>query len=190
MFVSRYDPLVEAARAATNTGIKEAGIDASFQDIGAAIQETMESYEVPLTLALSLSLFLYVFIFIYLSIYLYLLLSTALFLQVELNGQTYPVKCIANLNGHSIEPYKFVVCPISCHVNADAWMTRIHAGKSVPIVKGSEDIRMEEGTTPRRSLMSYFPPHLASKQASVLQSRRLAARAAATWWRTSSAVTT
>lgn len=60
-------------RAATNTGIREAGIDARLCDIGAAIQETMESYE------------------------------------IELNGKTYPIKCIRNLNGHSIAPYsKFV----------------------------------------------------------------------------------
>lgn len=60
---------MEAVRAATNTGIREAGIDARLCDIGAAIQETMESYE------------------------------------IELNGKTYPIKCIRNLNGHSIAPY-------------------------------------------------------------------------------------
>ena len=32
----------------TQTGIKEAGIDARFADIGAAIQETIESYEIEL----------------------------------------------------------------------------------------------------------------------------------------------
>ncbi|CAI7794518.1 unnamed protein product [Closterium sp. NIES-54] len=37
------------------------------------------------------------------------------------------VKAIRNLNGHSIGPYQ------------------IHAGKSVPIVKGGEATRMEEG---------------------------------------------
>lgn len=37
------------------------------------------------------------------------------------------VKCVRNLNGHSIGPYQ------------------IHAGKSVPIVKGGEGTRMEEG---------------------------------------------
>ena len=37
--------------------------------------------------------------------------------EIELNGKTYPIKSVKNLNGHSIEPYK------------------IHAGKSVPIVK-------------------------------------------------------
>lgn len=37
------------------------------------------------------------------------------------------VKCIRNLNGHSISPY------------------RIHGGKSVPIVKGGEATKMEEG---------------------------------------------
>ena len=33
---------------ATNTGIKNAGIDARLNEIGAIIQETMESYEVEL----------------------------------------------------------------------------------------------------------------------------------------------
>ena len=92
-FNPRYDPLLEAVREATNTGIKTAGIDVRLCDIGAAIQEVMESYE------------------------------------VELDGKTYPVKCIRNLNGHSIGPYQ------------------IHAGKSVPIVRnGCEaSIKMEEG---------------------------------------------
>lgn len=47
--------------------------------------------------------------------------------EVELNGKTYPIKSIRNLNGHSIGPYQ------------------IHGGKSVPIVKGGEATRMEEG---------------------------------------------
>jgi methionine aminopeptidase len=47
--------------------------------------------------------------------------------EVTLNGKTYPIKCCRNLNGHSIGPYQ------------------IHAGKSVPIVKGGETTRMEEG---------------------------------------------
>lgn len=47
--------------------------------------------------------------------------------EVDLDGKTYQVKCVRNLNGHSIAPY------------------RIHAGKSVPIVKGGEATRMEEG---------------------------------------------
>ncbi|KZV87996.1 methionine aminopeptidase 2-like protein [Exidia glandulosa HHB12029] len=41
-----YDELLKAVKAATNTGIREAGIDARLGEIGAAIQETMESYEV------------------------------------------------------------------------------------------------------------------------------------------------
>ena len=45
--------------------------------------------------------------------------------EIDLDGKTYQVKCIRNLNGHSIAPY------------------RIHAGKSVPIVKGGEATRME-----------------------------------------------
>ncbi|XP_065331846.1 methionine aminopeptidase 2 [Cloeon dipterum] len=89
-FNPKYDKLIEAVRDATNTGIKEAGIDVQLCHIGAAIQEVMESYE------------------------------------VELDGKTYQVKSIRNLNGHSIAPY------------------RIHAGKTVPIVKGGEAVRMEE----------------------------------------------
>jgi methionine aminopeptidase len=42
------------------------------------------------------------------------------------------VKCVRNLNGHSISPY------------------RIHGGKSVPIVKGGEATKMEEVTRPAR----------------------------------------
>ncbi|KAG2258579.1 hypothetical protein Bca52824_077873 [Brassica carinata] len=90
-FNPMYDPLLAASREATYTGIKEAGIDVRLCDIGAAIQEVMESYE------------------------------------VEINGKVFPVKSIRNLNGHSIGPYQ------------------IHAGKSVPIVKGGEQTKMEEG---------------------------------------------
>ncbi|KAF2846325.1 methionine aminopeptidase 2-like protein [Plenodomus tracheiphilus IPT5] len=88
-----YDPLVEACKAATNAGIKEAGIDVRMSDIGAAIQEVMESYE------------------------------------VEIGGKMLPVKCIRNLNGHSIGHYT------------------IHGGKTVPIVKGGDQTKMEEGET-------------------------------------------
>ena len=92
-FDPRYDPLIEAVREATDTGIRTAGIDQRLCDIGEAIQEVMESYE------------------------------------VELDGKTFPVKAIRNLNGHSIGQYQ------------------IHAGKSVPIVKGGceESVRMDEG---------------------------------------------
>ena len=38
--------------------------------------------------------------------------------EIELDGKTYQVKSIRNLNGHSISPYQ------------------IHAGKTVPIIKG------------------------------------------------------
>ncbi len=38
-FNPRYDPLAKAVREATNTGIREAGIDVRLGDIGAAIQE-------------------------------------------------------------------------------------------------------------------------------------------------------
>ncbi|KAI1907242.1 Methionine aminopeptidase 2 [Ophidiomyces ophidiicola] len=91
-----YDNLLEAVKDATNTGIREAGIDVRMSDIGAAIQEAMEAYE------------------------------------VEINGTTYPVKAIRNLNGHTIGHYL------------------IHGGsvgKSVPIVKGGDQTKMEEGET-------------------------------------------
>lgn len=47
--------------------------------------------------------------------------------EVEIGGRMLPVKCIRNLNGHSIAPY------------------HIHAGKTVPIVKTPDTARMEEG---------------------------------------------
>lgn len=72
-------------------GVREAGIDVRLCDVGAAIQEVMESYE------------------------------------CEINGKTYQVKCCRNLSGHSIRAYN------------------IHGGKSVPIVKGGEQTKMEEG---------------------------------------------
>ena len=92
-FNPKYDNLVTAVREATDQGIRTSGIDVRLCDIGEAIQEVMESYE------------------------------------VELDGTTYPVKAIRNLNGHSIAPYQ------------------IHAGKSVPIVKNGceESLKMEEG---------------------------------------------
>lgn len=90
-FNPQYDPLLEAVKAATNAGVREAGIDARVGEIGAVIQEVMESYE------------------------------------VEINGTTYPVKPIRNLNGHTILPYS------------------IHGTKSVPIVKSNDMTKMEEG---------------------------------------------
>lgn len=72
---------------------QEAGIDVRMSDIGAAVQEAMESYE------------------------------------VEIGGKALPVKCIRNLNGHDIIQYS------------------IHGGKSVPIVKGKDQTKMEEGET-------------------------------------------
>ncbi|KAF2840767.1 methionine aminopeptidase 2-like protein [Patellaria atrata CBS 101060] len=90
-FEPQYENLLAAVKDATNTGVREAGIDVRMSDIGAAIQETMESYE------------------------------------VEIGGKTYQVKPIRNLNGHNIGPY------------------HIHHGKSVPIVKGGDQTKMEEG---------------------------------------------
>lgn len=45
-FHPQYDPLIEAVREANLSGIREAGVDARMSAVGAAIQETMESYEV------------------------------------------------------------------------------------------------------------------------------------------------
>lgn len=90
-FNPMYDNLLAAVKDATNTGVREAGIDVRVCDIGAAIQEAMESYE------------------------------------VEINGETYPVKSIRNLTGHNIGRWQ------------------IHGGKSVPIVKGGDQTKMEEG---------------------------------------------
>lgn len=90
-FNPKFDPLVKGVQAATEAGIKAAGIDVRLCDVGAAVQEVMESNE------------------------------------VELDGKVYPVKSIRNLHGHSIDAYQ------------------IHAGKSVPIVRGGEQVKMEEG---------------------------------------------
>lgn len=45
-FDPTYDNLLEAVRAATETGVKAAGIDAILAEVGEQIQETMESHEV------------------------------------------------------------------------------------------------------------------------------------------------
>jgi len=89
-FNPKFSPLLKGVQEATETGIKAAGIDARLCDVGAAIQEVMESHE------------------------------------IELEGKTYQVKSIRNLNGHSISPYQ------------------IHSGKTVPIIKGGETTVMEE----------------------------------------------
>ncbi|OMJ90457.1 hypothetical protein SteCoe_7155 [Stentor coeruleus] len=47
-FNPKFDNLIQASQEATNTGLREAGIDARFSEIGAAIQEAMESFEVEL----------------------------------------------------------------------------------------------------------------------------------------------
>eukprot|EP00980_Cylindrotheca_fusiformis_P012804 scaffold3151_cov110-Cylindrotheca_fusiformis.AAC.2 len=47
-FNPRYDPLLEAVRDATDTGLRTSGIDVRICDVSAAIQEAMESYEVEL----------------------------------------------------------------------------------------------------------------------------------------------
>ncbi|WVQ96025.1 methionine aminopeptidase, type II [Kwoniella sp. CBS 9459] len=43
---NKWSKLLEAVKDATNTGVREAGIDVRLCDVGEAIQEVMESYEV------------------------------------------------------------------------------------------------------------------------------------------------
>ena len=91
-FEPTWDPLLAAVKEATDAGVRTAGIDVRLGDVGAAVQEVMESHE------------------------------------FEAEGKTHQVKCIRNLNGHNIEPY------------------RIHGGKSVPIVATPGiNTKMEEG---------------------------------------------
>ncbi|KAK0554580.1 Methionine aminopeptidase 2 [Tilletia horrida] len=93
-FEDKWNPLLDAVKAATNAGIAAAGIDARLGEIGAVIQEVMESHE------------------------------------FEADGKLQHVKCVQNLQGHSINPYV------------------IHGGKSVPIVaQPNNNIKMEEGET-------------------------------------------
>jgi len=89
-FDEKYDNLLMATKEATKTGIANAGVDVRLCDVGAAVEEVMESYE------------------------------------VEINGKSLPVKCLRNLNGHSIGRYQ------------------IHAGQSVPIVDNGDQTKMLE----------------------------------------------
>lgn len=45
-FDNQFDPLLKAVKEATNAGVREAGIDARLNEIGAVIQEVMQSHEV------------------------------------------------------------------------------------------------------------------------------------------------
>ena len=90
-FNPTYDNLLKASQEATREGVKLAGIDARLGEIGAGIQEVMESFE------------------------------------VEIGGKTHKIKAVNNLCGHTMEQFK------------------IHAGKSVPIVKKEDNTKMEEG---------------------------------------------
>lgn len=83
---------------------QEAGIDARVGEVGAAIQEVMESYE------------------------------------VELDGRTYRVRSIRNLNGHSVQPY------------------HIHAGANVPIVKCNDNTKMLVRVLLTVAFFSLLPP--------------------------------
>lgn len=114
--------MLAAVKDATNTGIKEAGIDVRLCDIGAAIQEVMESYEVEIEGKTYQGNLVLRTILIKAQIFFF----TPRYSQ-RILWQSNLVKPIRNLNGHSIDPYK------------------IHGGKSVPIVKGGDQTKMEEG---------------------------------------------
>ena len=78
-FNPKFEPLVNATKDGTWTGIRLAGPDVRIKEISEGIQEAIESYE------------------------------------IELNGKIYPIKAVANLGGHSIDPYhihsgKLVLC--------------------------------------------------------------------------------
>lgn len=47
-FNPKFDGLLTAVKAATNAGIKAAGIDVRLSEVAAEIQEVMESHEVTL----------------------------------------------------------------------------------------------------------------------------------------------
>ena len=47
-FNPEFQPLLDAVREATNTGIRAAGVDVRLCDIGEQIQEVMESHEIEL----------------------------------------------------------------------------------------------------------------------------------------------
>jgi methionyl aminopeptidase len=90
----QFDGLLAAVREATDAGVAACGVDVRLGDIGAAVQEVMESHE------------------------------------VTINGKTHKVKSVRNLFGHTLGMYQ------------------VHAGKSIPIVKGaaeSDRERLEEG---------------------------------------------
>ncbi|GMH90112.1 hypothetical protein TL16_g11669, partial [Triparma laevis f. inornata] len=89
-FDPQFEDLLKAVQDATETGISNTGVDVRLCDVGAAVEEVMESYE------------------------------------CTIEGTTYPVKCIRNLNGHSIGQYQ------------------IHAGQSVPIVDNGDQTKMLE----------------------------------------------
>jgi methionine aminopeptidase len=47
--------------------------------------------------------------------------------EVQINGQTLPVKPVRDISGHNIKQY------------------RIHGGKSIPFIKNSDQTKMEDG---------------------------------------------
>jgi methionine aminopeptidase len=78
--------------------------------------------------------------------------------EVDIDGKTYKVKSVKNLNGHSIGSY------------------RIHGGKSVPIVKNGDNTKMKEGYLLLYIIKTFF-------QVNFLQLKRLVQPVKAMWLR-------
>ncbi|PPD93874.1 hypothetical protein GOBAR_DD09095 [Gossypium barbadense] len=141
-FNPMYDPLLEASREATNTGIKDymdkidVGALEPFSQICTVPDKVSGRQPTVVYLFPQKSFFPWEFINLKtkeagIDVRLCdigaAIQEVMESYEVEINGKVFQVKSIRNLNGHSIGPYQ------------------IHAGKSVPIVKGGEQTKMEEG---------------------------------------------
>lgn len=88
-FDPQFDPLLNAVKEATNAGIKAAGIDVQMCEIGALIQEVMESHEITLPDRKTQKSVL-----------------SPTGSQTVLPLKTFQIKVCRNLNGHNIGKYQ------------------------------------------------------------------------------------
>ncbi|KAF2325656.1 hypothetical protein GH714_032278 [Hevea brasiliensis] len=142
-FNPMFDSLLEASREATNTGVKESGIDVAFVMLVLPSKRSWNHMRLDQSgsesgpglghdwscLYLTVLPITNAVIVFPLSVLLLLLKLEILilFFLAQLEQYHNLVKSIRNLNGHSIGRY------------------HVHAEKSVPIVKGGEQTKMEEG---------------------------------------------
>ena len=156
---------MEAVKEATDVGIRTAGIDVRLCDIGAAVQECMESYEVeiggktfPIKAIRNLnghSIGPYQVSF---SLFFSLFLPLTRILLPHFTHPILPIYPFVLRAGFL--PLTPILLPYVTHrfflyigICFESWfsltlgfsLAQIHAGKSVPIVKGGEATRMEEG---------------------------------------------